>query len=53
MAKCPTFPTLDDECKTVTITKLKEWGYLEPNKIITGGMITWSRNGNKTGTSGI
>lgn len=53
MAKFPTFPTLYDECKTVTITKLKEWGYLEPNQIITGGMITWSRNGNKTGSIGI
>jgi hypothetical protein len=48
MAKLPTFPTLYDNCKTISISDLKRWEYLKPNQHKTG-VITWSRNGNKTG----
>jgi hypothetical protein len=44
MPKMHTFPTLYDECKTVSITKLKEWGYLKPDQW-KSGTLTWSRNG--------
>ena len=43
--KYPTFPTLIDEVKKVSITKLKEWNYLDG---YTRGIITWSRNGETT-----
>jgi hypothetical protein len=36
MAKLYTCPTLFDECKTISITKLKEWGYLEVNQWMNG-----------------
>lgn len=52
MPKFPTFPTLYDECKVISISKLNEWGYLKPDTIKTGE-ITWSRNGAKTGAIGI
>lgn len=52
MPKIHTFPTLYDEVLQISITKLKEWGYLEPNQIKTG-TITWSRNGNTTGSISI
>jgi hypothetical protein len=42
MAKPATFPTLFDECKTVTIAFLKAHGYLKPDQLKTG-TITWSR----------
>ena len=38
-----TFPDLYDECKTLSITKLKEWGYLGPDSIKTG-TVHCSRN---------
>lgn len=52
MAKWHTFPTLYDECKTVSISKLKEWGYLEKG-IIKSGTVHWSRNGNRYASIGI
>ena len=52
MPKIPTFPTILDEVKKVTITKLKEWQYLKPN-CIKSGTIQWSQNGRKTGSIGI
>lgn len=52
MPKFPTFPTLYDDCKRISITKLKEWGYLQPG-IFKSGLITWSSNGNKTGSISI
>lgn len=52
MPKNYTFPTFYDECKTVSITKLKEWGYLKPNQWL-NGTITWSRNGSKYASIGI
>ena len=52
MPKFPTFPTLYDELKTVSISFLKSHKYLEPG-VFRGGTITWSRNGNKTGSISI
>lgn len=52
MAKFPTFPTLYDDVLQLNISKLKLWGYLKPDQI-NSGLITWSRNGNKTGSIAI
>lgn len=52
MPKFPTFPTLFDEALQIDISKLKEWGYLNPEQIRSGTLI-WSRNGNKTGSISI
>ena len=52
MAHPYTFPTLFDEVSTLSIKKLKEWGYLTPNKF-KSGVITWSRDGNKTASISI
>jgi len=52
MPKFPTFPTLYDEVLQINITKLKECGFLDP-KQIKGGTLTWSRNGNPTGSISI
>jgi hypothetical protein len=43
MGRHSTIPSLFDDCKTISITKLKAWGYLQ---ICTqqSGTITWSRN---------
>jgi hypothetical protein len=48
MSKPFTFPTLYDEVHSLSITKLKEWGYLKPHQKVTNASITWSRNENKT-----
>jgi len=44
-----TFPTLYDESLQLSITKLKQWGYLDsgPMKI---GTVSWGRNGNQAGS---
>jgi len=39
-------PSLYDQALQINISKLKEWGYLNPNQSKKGSMI-WSRNGNK------
>jgi len=52
MPKIHTFPTLFDECKTVSITELKKWGYLKPDQYLTG-VLTWRRGGEKTGSISI
>lgn len=52
MPKPQTFLTLYDELKTLSITKLKQWGYLEPNQV-KSGTITWSRGEMKTGSISI
>lgn len=51
MPKPLTFPTLCDEVKTVSISFLTKHGYLKPNQW-QSGTITWSSNGNKTGSIG-
>jgi hypothetical protein len=52
MPKPHTFPTLYDDLKTVSISFLAKHGYLKPN-LWRNGTITWSRNGNKTGSISI
>lgn len=52
MPKFPTFPTLYDEALQLSISKLKEWDYLNPEQI-KRGTINWSSNGNPTGSISI
>lgn len=52
MSKLPTFPPLFDEALQIHISKLKQWGYLEPGQI-KNGTLNWSRNGNPTGSISI
>ena len=52
MAKFPTFPTLYNEALQISISKLKGWGYLDPEQI-KSGTLNWSRNGNPTGSISI
>jgi len=52
MPKPHTFPTLYNEALQISISKLKEWDYLNPEQL-KGGTLTWSRNGNKTGSISI
>jgi hypothetical protein len=52
MPKPHTFPTLFDEVKTVSISFLTKHLYLKPNQR-QSGTITWSSNGNKTGSISI
>jgi hypothetical protein len=52
MAKFPTFPTLYNEALQIDISKLKGWGYLNPEQI-KSGTLNWSRNGNPTGSISI
>lgn len=52
MPKPYTFPTLYNEALQISITKLKEWEYLNP-KQIKSGTINWSSNGNPTGSISI
>lgn len=48
MSRISTFPTLYDDCKKISITDLKRWGYLEPNQN-QSGIIKWSIGGHQTG----
>jgi hypothetical protein len=52
MPKQHTFPALYDECKTLSIAKFKEWGYLEPDSI-KSGTVHWSRNEQRYASIGI
>lgn len=52
MSKFPTFPTLFDSALQIKISKLKEWGYLKPNRLL-NTTLNWSRNGNPTGSISI
>lgn len=52
MPKPYTFPTLYNEALQISISKLKEWEYLNPEQI-KSGTITWSRNGSQTGSISI
>lgn len=52
MPKPYTFPTLYNDALQIHISKLKEWEYLNP-KQIKSGTLTWSRNGNTTGSISI
>jgi len=53
MPKPSSFPTLFDDALQMNISKLKKWGYLKPNQITSGSTITWSRNGEETGSISI
>ncbi len=46
------FPTLYNEALQINISKLKEWGYLQPGQF-KAGTLTWKRNGNITGSVSI
>jgi hypothetical protein len=48
MPKQPTHPILYNKVLQVSITKLKEWEYLNLEQL-KSGTITWSINGNQTG----
>jgi hypothetical protein len=52
MPKPHTFPTLYDDVKTISISFLIKHRYLKPNQR-QSGTVTWSRNGNKTGSISI
>lgn len=52
MPKPYTFPTLYNEALQIHISKLKDWGYLDPEQI-KNGTINWSRNGDTTGSISI
>lgn len=52
MPKPHTYPTLFDDLKTISISFLTMHGYLKPNQW-RSGTVTWSRNGNKTGSISI
>lgn len=47
MPKPYTFPTLYNEVPQLSISKLKEWGYLDKEQI-KHGVLTWSKNGFET-----
>ena len=52
MPKHLTGPYLFDEQKSISTVKLREWGYLQNNSH-KSGTVTWTTNGNKTGSIGI
>ncbi|PRY90857.1 hypothetical protein [Mongoliibacter ruber] len=52
MPKPHKFPTLYNEVLQINISKLKGWGYLDPEQI-KSGTLNWSRNGNPTGSISI
>jgi hypothetical protein len=52
MPKPQTFPTLYNEALQIHISKLKRWGYLDPEQI-KSGTLNWSRNGNLIGSISI
>ena len=52
MPKPHTFPTLYNEALQIHISKLKGWGYLDPEQI-KSGTLNWSSNGNPTGSISI
>lgn len=49
LPKIPTFPTILDHVKQISISKLKEWEYLKPGSF-KSGTLTWSRNGEEIGS---
>ena len=52
MSRYSTFPTLYDEVLQISITKLKQWEYLNPNQF-KSGTITWSNDGEETASISI
>ncbi len=52
MPKPHTFPTLYNEALQIPISKLKGWGYLNPEQV-KSGTLNWSRNGTPAGSISI
>jgi hypothetical protein len=52
MPKPHTFPTLYNEALQIHISRLKGWGYLNPEQFISGS-LNWSSNGDKIGSISI
>jgi hypothetical protein len=53
MPKPYTCPTLFDNSLQINVSKLKQWGYLNPDQITSGATLNWSRNGEPTGSISI
>jgi hypothetical protein len=51
MGRYGNYPKTVDDCKTVSISKLKEWNYFSYGK--RSGTIKWSRNGIESSSIGI
>ena len=52
MPKPPTFPNLYNEALQINVSKLKGWGYLDPNQL-KKGTLNWSIEGRSTGSISI
>ncbi len=52
MSKPQTNPTLYNEVLQLSISNLKRWGYIVPERIVSGA-VNWSKNGNLTGSISI
>ena len=52
MPKPATFPTLYDDALQISISRLKEFGYIDIG-LSKSGVLTWSRRGEKTGSISI
>jgi hypothetical protein len=52
MPRYSDFPTTFDNVLQLSITKLKEWGYLKPGQT-NSGTVNWSSQGNPTGSVSI
>lgn len=49
MARYATFPTLFDEALQISISRLKEWNYLNEGRL-SSGTLTWSKRGEPVGS---
>jgi hypothetical protein len=49
MPKISTFPILLDEVKQISLTKLKQFGYFEPESF-KSGLLIWSIRGEEIGS---
>ncbi|MCB9230781.1 MAG: hypothetical protein H6581_03920 [Bacteroidia bacterium] len=50
MGRIGTYPTTYDDCRKITVSDLKNWGYLKATK---SGKVTWNCNGEKTSSIGL
>jgi hypothetical protein len=48
MGRFSKFPTLYDQCKTLSAAKLRKWEYIKPGFMVSG-VVSWSKNGQQTG----
>lgn len=49
MGRFSKFPTLYEQCKTLSAAKLRKWEYIKPGFMVSG-VISWSKNGQQTGS---